>query len=78
MNWFHASQITKQRLGLWQKRLENEKVAATPAVLVSVRHEKEHLGEIVISTTEDLPDNLILAALKKAVADLERPQPERN
>lgn len=72
MTPFAAAQITKDRLRLWQRRMEREQLSATPAVLISVQHDQARRGELVISTTEDIPDAEVLKILRAATEILEK------
>lgn len=70
MSPFAAAEITKDRLRLWQKRNEREQMACTPAVLVNIRHEEAHLGQVVLNITEDVSLEQVYALLVRAAADV--------
>lgn len=65
-----ASQITKDRLRLWQKRNEREQLPCTPFLLINVMH-GEKSGDLVINTVETVTDNDVMVLLRKAVQTLE-------
>ena len=59
--------ITKQRFDGWQKRLSEEH--ATPIILIGVGHEHKS-GQLVICVPEGVDDELLVGALRFALASL--------
>ena len=67
-----ANWITRKRLGQWEARLRGEAFIATPAVMLSMCHDPASQGQLVVSVTEDMPDELACAMLKEAAAIIEK------
>lgn len=69
MTSFAASIITRDRLGMWQRRNEREQLPCTPVCLVNVMHGK-HAGKLVINTPENISDEQVLHVLETAVREI--------
>lgn len=78
MNWFHAAQITKERLAQWQKRNEGDRIVCTPILLMNIGHGEKHSGEVVLNMVDDVKLEFVKAALLKAVDVVERQIREGN